>query len=179
MKLTIHLIPIPPPNTSDQHPAPHTVFHYTTGLKLQQIINSGAIQPTTAGIEPQEKPVAWYSTSPHWEPTASKVPIPGMPGQLITANAQHGLARITVPAACAPHGFEELPRVAGTSIPVCQGERPPQPVLTALIASRVDTFQPAFKEVTHGSTGRSAEVRGMAATAAAVHGVRHLGVQVL
>jgi len=44
-----------------------------------------------------------------------------MPGQLLTAQAQGGLARITVPAACAPHGFEELPRVAGTSVPVCQG----------------------------------------------------------
>jgi len=121
MKLTVHLIPIPPPNAADQHPAPHTVYHDTTGHKLLQIINSGAIQPTTAGIEPQEKPVAWYSTSPHWEPTASKVPIPGMPGQLITAQAQGGLARITVPAACAPHGFEERPRVAGTSIPACQG----------------------------------------------------------
>jgi len=27
MKITVHLIPIPPPNTADQHPAPHTVFH--------------------------------------------------------------------------------------------------------------------------------------------------------
>jgi hypothetical protein len=58
-------------------------------------------------------------------------------------------------------------------------ERPPQPALTALIASRVDKFQPVFKEATHGSTGRSAEVRGMAATAAAVHGIRHNGVEVL
>jgi transposase InsO family protein len=58
-------------------------------------------------------------------------------------------------------------------------ERPPQPALTALIASRVDTFQPVFKEATHGSTGRPAEVRGMAATAAAVHDIRHNGVEVL
>ena len=58
-------------------------------------------------------------------------------------------------------------------------ERPPQPLLTALIASRVDTFQPVFKEATHGSTNRPAEVRGMAATTAAVHGIRHDGVQVL
>jgi len=57
--------------------------------------------------------------------------------------------------------------------------RPPQALLTALIASRVDTFQLIFKEVTHGSTDRPAEVLGMAATAAAVHGIRHDGVQVL
>jgi len=58
-------------------------------------------------------------------------------------------------------------------------ERPPQPDLTALIASRVDTFQPVFKEATHGTTGRSAEGRGMAAAAAAVHGIRHNVVEVL
>ena len=58
-------------------------------------------------------------------------------------------------------------------------ERPPQPALTALIASRVDTFQPVFKEATHGTTGRSAEGRGMAAAAAAVHDIRHNGVEVL
>jgi len=44
--------------------------------------------------------------------------------------------------------------------------------LTALIASRVDTFQPVFKETSHVSTSRPAEVRGMAATSAAVHGIR-------
>ena len=59
------------------------------------------------------------------------------------------------------------------------GERPPQPALTALIASRVDTFQPVFKEATHGSASRPTEVRGMAATAAAVHGIRHDCFQVL
>ena len=60
-----------------------------------------------------------------------------------------------------------------------ESERPPQPALTALIASRVDTFQPNFNEATHDSTGRSAEGRGMAAAAAAVHGIRHNGVEVL
>jgi len=58
-------------------------------------------------------------------------------------------------------------------------ERPPQPALTALIASRVDTLQPVFKEATHGTTGRPAEVRGMAAAAAAVYGIRYDGVEVL
>ena len=58
-------------------------------------------------------------------------------------------------------------------------ERPPQPLLTALIASRVDTFQTVFKGATHGSTDRPAEVLGRAATAAAVLSIRHDGVQVL
>ena len=46
----------------------------------------------------------------------------------------------------------------GSGEPFAAGERPPQPALTALIASRVDAFQPVFKEATHGSTGRPAEV---------------------
>ncbi|MFM7291026.1 MAG: hypothetical protein ACKO6B_07325 [Planctomycetia bacterium] len=60
-----------------------------------------------------------------------------------------------------------------------EGERSPQPALTALIASRVDTLQPIFKEAIHGSTGRPAEGRGMEATAAAVYDSGHDCIQVL
>ena len=48
MKITVHLIPIPPPSSPNHTPTPETVFHYTTGLKLRSIINSGGIKPTTA-----------------------------------------------------------------------------------------------------------------------------------
>ncbi len=130
MKITVHLIPIPPPHTPEspdptdsfeQPPPADHVFHYTTGLKLRQILLSGQIKPSTAGIEPHEKPVAWFSTSDRWEPTATKVPISGMPGQLITAQIQGGLARISVPASCVPYGFEDLTRIAGTSHETCRG----------------------------------------------------------
>jgi hypothetical protein len=71
--MQIHvLIPIPSPTSTGPDP-PENIYHYTTGLKLKQIINSGAIKPTTAKIEPHEKPVAWFSTSGQWEPTASKI----------------------------------------------------------------------------------------------------------
>ena len=113
MKVTVHLVPIPPPNSTG--PDPPTVFHYTTGLKLRSIINSGAIKPSTAHVPPNEKPVAWFSTSPEWEPTATKCSVAGKPGQLITAKAQNGLVRITVPASVAPHTFQDLPTIAGTS----------------------------------------------------------------
>ena len=117
--MQIHvLIPVSNPNTG---PDPPVVFHYTTGLKLRSIINSGVIKPTTAKIEPHEKPVAWFSTSPTWEPTATKVPITGKAGQVITAKAQGGLVRITVPADCAPYGFQQLPLIAGTSPSACIG----------------------------------------------------------
>jgi len=115
MQIHIQLIPI---SSTDHIPAspdpPEHVYHYTTGLKLKQIINSGAIRPATAKIEPHEKPVAWFSTSPEWEPTATKVPIPGMAGQIMTAKSQGGLARITVI-------FPQLPLIAGTKPSVCIG----------------------------------------------------------
>ena len=119
--MQIHvLIPIPaPPHTGPDPPG--NIYHYTTGLKLRSIINSGAIKPTTAKIEPHEKPVAWFSTSPQWEPTATKVSIPGQQGQLLTAKAQAGLVRITVLRTCAPYVFPQLPLIAGTSPQACIG----------------------------------------------------------
>jgi hypothetical protein len=122
MQIHIQLIPIsstaqPPPSPDP----PENIFHYTTGLNLRSIINSGAIKPTTAKIEPREKPVAWFSTQDQWEPTATKVPIPGIQGQIETAKAQGGLVRITVPGSAAPYIFPQLPLVAGTKPSVCIG----------------------------------------------------------
>ena len=113
--MQIHvLIPIPHPTYPGPDP-PENIYHYTTVLKLRSIINSGAIKPTTAKIEPHEKPVAWFSTQDQWEPTATKVPIPGMAGQIATARAQGGLVRITVSGSAAPYTFPQLPLMAGTS----------------------------------------------------------------
>ena len=92
MKLTIQLVPIPPLHHPDNAPEPSFASHYTTGQKLDLILRSGAILPTTAKVPPHEKPVAWFSTSPRWEPTASKYPSPGKLGQIMTAQAQGGLA---------------------------------------------------------------------------------------
>jgi len=118
--MQIHvLIPVSNPNTGPD--PPDVLYHYTTGLKLRSIINSGVIKPTTANIEPHEKPVAWFSTSPTWEPTATKVPVSGKQGQIITAQAQSGLVRITVPATCAPYVFPQLPLIAGTFNKACIG----------------------------------------------------------
>jgi hypothetical protein len=111
MKIHVHVLPIPSPG----HPDPPMLFHYTTGEKLDQILRSGHILPTTAKIEPHERPVAWYSTSQQWEPTCSKVAVPGKLGQLMTAHAQGGLVRISVPATAAPHSFQHLPAIAGTT----------------------------------------------------------------
>lgn len=122
MKVHVHLIPILATNASSTHADPtRKVYHFTTGLKLRQIINSGHILPSTAHIEPDEKPIAWFSTSSQWEPTATKCPISGKLGQLITAKSQNGLVRITVSASVAPHTFRDLPAIAGTKPSVCIG----------------------------------------------------------
>jgi len=122
MQIHVTLIPIPGPEHVPGGPdPPENIYHYTTGLKLRSIINTGAIKPTTAKIEPHERPVAWFSTQDRWEPTATKVPIPGMQGQIATAQAQGGLVRITVPGTCAPYIFPQLPLIAGTKPSVCVG----------------------------------------------------------
>ena len=122
MQIHVTLFPISSPAQLPLGPdPPEHVYHYTTGLKLRQIINSGYIKPTTAKIEPHEKPVAWFSTQDQWEPTATKVPVPGMAGQIETAQAQGGLVRITVPGTCAPFIFPQLPLIAGTKPTVCIG----------------------------------------------------------
>jgi len=122
VQIHVHLIPIPGPNQPPTGPdPPENIYHYTTGLKLKQIINSGHIRPSTAHVPPHEKAVAWFSTQGHWEPTATKVPIPGMQGQIETAKAQGGLVRITVPGTSAPYVFQQLPLIAGTKPSVCIG----------------------------------------------------------
>ena len=118
--MQIHVL-IPISNTNTGPDPPEDVYHYTTGLKLRSIINSGCIKPTTAKVDRNEKPVAWFSTSPEWEPTATKVSIPGKQGQLLTAKAQSGLVRISVPGTRAPHLFPQLPLIAGTSPQACIG----------------------------------------------------------
>lgn len=100
MKIHVTLVPIVPPNLSGPDP-PERAYHFTTGSKLRSIISSGHILPSTAHIEPNEKAVAWFSTCPAWEPTATKCLILGKLGQLITAKAQNGLVRITVSASVA------------------------------------------------------------------------------
>jgi len=122
--MQIHVHPIPFSGTDQLPPGPEPpehIFHFTTAAKLRSIINSGHIRPSTAHVPPNEKPVAWFSTSPEWEPTATKCSIPGKLGQLITAKAQGGLVRITVPGTSAPYIFPELSQIAGTKPSVCLG----------------------------------------------------------
>ncbi len=125
MKVEIVLIPVDPSNPPEIPRAPgppiETLWHYTTRQQLNQILVSGVIQPSTAKLEPGEKPVVWFSSRPTWEPTATKCPLTGKIGQLVTAAAQGGLARIAVSPNTAPYGFPQLPLMAGTSPRECIG----------------------------------------------------------
>jgi hypothetical protein len=125
MKMHIHIIPVDPTNPpTPPHnlgPPDAVLYHYTTVEKLRSIIKSGGIRPSNARIEPSEKPVVWFSSRPTWEPTATKCPLTGKLGQLVTASAQGGLARISVPPDAAPYIFSQLPRVAGTTTATCIG----------------------------------------------------------
>jgi hypothetical protein len=62
-----------PPNRKRSMCEVIIAWHYTTGLKLPLIRESGCLRPTDAYIEPGERPVLWWSTNPYWEPTSAKV----------------------------------------------------------------------------------------------------------
>jgi hypothetical protein len=48
------------------------VWHYTTGEKLNLIISTRALRPTSAEIADGELPALWFSKEQIWEPTAQK-----------------------------------------------------------------------------------------------------------
>ena len=47
-------------------------WHYTTGEKFIQIVESGLLMPSSSGVEYPEKPIVWFSSNQYWEPTACK-----------------------------------------------------------------------------------------------------------
>lgn len=47
-------------------------WHYTTLDKFELIIESESLIPATAGVQPPEKPILWFSTSKYFEKSALK-----------------------------------------------------------------------------------------------------------
>ena len=47
-------------------------WHYTIGLYIKPIFESGELQPADAFLEKGEKPILWFSKNQHWEQTAAK-----------------------------------------------------------------------------------------------------------
>ena len=48
------------------------LFHYTSEVRLSQILKSGHIKLATAMVPIHDRPAVWLSTNPDWEPTATK-----------------------------------------------------------------------------------------------------------
>ena len=85
-------------------PSPLMAWHYTTADRLQGIQSTGLLLPATAGVPATERPVAWFSLHPRFEPTAAKGLIDATTGQRRTATLAEmlaqggGLVRLGMPA---------------------------------------------------------------------------------
>lgn len=101
------------------------LWHYTTGGKFVQIVESGEIRPATANVPEGERPITWFSSNQWFEPTAQKaltneqghVKRLGMAG---TAELGGGLVRIGIAAETAPHDWRTLRELAGISSKMAQ-----------------------------------------------------------
>jgi hypothetical protein len=48
------------------------LWHYSNGTAIDRILSEGVIKLATAGIALPEKGVAWFSSNPHWDPSANR-----------------------------------------------------------------------------------------------------------
>lgn len=97
------------------------LFHYTTAddEHLGSILRDGVIRPTAILIENGERPAAWFSAEPWWEPTATKW-VRNSKGNLEQPSENElawlcGLARIQVRVGAAPHTWKDFKARAGAS----------------------------------------------------------------
>ena len=92
------------------------VWHYTPMNRARQIIDSGFILGATAGMPPGERPCAWFSACPTFEPFAQKALVQN--GQLVimTIEQMHelfgGLARFGVARSRCMH-WRHIQKVTG------------------------------------------------------------------
>lgn len=82
------------------------VFHYTTGLRLRDIVRDGVINPANMNVESTEKPAVWCSTNPFWERTVFKA-VRRPDGTIVDLTRDElaervGLGRIEVSSESAP-----------------------------------------------------------------------------
>jgi hypothetical protein len=98
--------------------AEQIAWHYTTGDYLIEIVKSGEIRPATANVPANERPAAWFSLEPHWEPTAQKA-LRNPDGAVVRLGMQGtyercgGLARIGVALETCPHDWRAFKRLGG------------------------------------------------------------------
>src|SRR5262245_38170328 len=96
------------------------LWHYTTGVTFQRILQDSSIRPATTGAPQGERPAVWFSRNKTWEPTASRV-FSFPDGALRRATTEEmlrhgqGLIRIGVRRETAPHNWDEFVRLSGAS----------------------------------------------------------------
>jgi len=118
-------------SNKDTNPAPHTpatsgsvrqtlhlCWHYTVGLKMEQILRSGVLLPATAGVPDWERPAVWFSTNRVWEQTANKMyfdarGVRHLGTKQTTEKYAHGLYRIGVAKETAPHDWATFRKLSG------------------------------------------------------------------
>jgi len=93
-------------------------YHYTIGLKLPKIIESGYIKLATAEVDlSKEKPAVFFSIDKLWEPTANKAL--RKDGQLYFLTTDEmikdysPLIRIEVKPEAAPYKWDDYVRLSG------------------------------------------------------------------
>jgi hypothetical protein len=77
------------------------LWHYTTIIALDKIIESGSINLANKSIALNEKPAVWFSSNPEWEHTVFKAMINHSSGEITDLTrdelqAKFGLARIEI-----------------------------------------------------------------------------------
>jgi hypothetical protein len=94
------------------------LWHYTTGQKFLQILESGEIRPAFAGVPDGELPIVWFSSNQFWEKTACKG-WQESDGSILSLTMEEtrklggGLFRIGVSGETAPHDWLALKLLSG------------------------------------------------------------------
>jgi len=141
------------------------VWHYTNGLVIAEILRSGVIQLTSAVIGPHERPAAWFSTEPFWEPSAARAELTEAPpadtavGQPINIRLDTirrysgeemdeilGRYRIGVIATAARHGWESFKRLSGIDKGLARSMETADPATSGDVRHWRASFQPVGRE---------------------------------
>ena len=101
-------------------PVSNVLWHYTTadGRHFGSIVSDGELKPTTVHVEEgEERPALWFSTEPHWEPTAQSV-IVGPDGTSRWATfdemvSKIGVIRFGVSPEAVPHSWASFRQMGG------------------------------------------------------------------
>lgn len=99
-------------------------YHYTPEFRLPEFFKSQVIKLATASVanKKNEKAVAWVSTNPHWENTATKMAIDGDGNKVnITFEQQvemFGCARIEVKPSSRIRNWTHITKLANTQTSV-------------------------------------------------------------